>query len=54
MMEKTQCQSSGITFAVGSVRAQEAFSRFGIMDLLGRDHLFHNVDEAVAALAGKP
>jgi sulfate permease, SulP family len=57
MMEKTQCQSSGITFAVGrleSVRAQEAFSRFGIMDLLGRDHLFHNIDEAVAALAGKP
>ena len=57
MTEKTQCQSSGITFAVArleSVRAQEAFSRFGIMDLLGWDHLFHNADEAVTALAGKP
>jgi len=53
----TRCQSSGIAFAVArleSVRAQEAFSRFGIMDLLRQDHLFHSVDEAVTALATKP
>ena len=52
----TRCQTSGIDFAVArleSVRAQEAFSRFGIMDLLRQDHLFHSVDEAVTALAGK-
>src|SRR5260370_42152821 len=52
----TRGQTSGIDFAVArleSVRAQEAFSRFGIMDLLRQDHLFHSVDEAVTALAGK-
>ena len=51
------CRSSGIIFAVArleSVRAQEAFSRFGIIDLLGEDHLFHSVDEAITALARKP
>ncbi|WP_199175765.1 SulP family inorganic anion transporter [Telmatospirillum siberiense] len=48
------CQAAGIAFAVArleSVRAQEAFSRFGITDILGRDHLFHSVDEAVRTLA---
>jgi len=51
------CQSSGVIFAVArleSVRAQETFLRFGIMDLLGEDHLFHSVDEAIRALAAKP
>jgi sulfate permease, SulP family len=51
------CQGSGIVFAVArleSVRAQEAFSRLGIVDMIGQDHLFLSVDEAVKALAGKP
>lgn len=51
------CQSSGVIFAVArleSVRAQEAFSRFGIMDLVGADHVFHSVDEAIRALTAKP
>jgi MFS superfamily sulfate permease-like transporter len=51
------CQASGITFAVArleSVRAQEEFSRFGIVEILGEDHLFLSVDEAIKALAGKP
>jgi SulP family sulfate permease len=51
------CQASGLIFAVArleSVRAQAALSRFGIMDLLGEDHFFHSVDEAIRALAPKP
>ena len=51
------CQSSGMIFAVArleSVRAQQALFSFGIMDLLGEDHLFHSVDEAIRNLAAKP
>ncbi len=50
------CQGRGIALAVArleSVRAQEAFARFGILDILGPDHLFHSVDEAVRTLAGR-
>ncbi|HYM03495.1 MAG TPA: solute carrier family 23 protein, partial [Stellaceae bacterium] len=53
----SHCRASGIAFAVArleSLRAQEALSRFGIIDILGRDRLFHSVDEAVRSLAGKP
>ncbi len=49
------CRDSGVSFAVArleSVRAQEAFSRFGITDLLGEDHIFHSVDQAIGALTG--
>lgn len=49
-------RSLGCDFAVArleSVRAQTAFERFGLGELLGRDHLFHSVDEAVRAL-GQP
>jgi MFS superfamily sulfate permease-like transporter len=48
------CRSAGVTFAVSrleSVRAEQAFERFGLMELLGRDRLFHSVEEAVRALA---
>ena len=48
-----QCQSSGVVFAVArleSVRAQESFQRAGLMDLLGEDHFFHSVDEAIRAV----
>jgi MFS superfamily sulfate permease-like transporter len=34
-----------------SVRAQESFARQGLEALVGRDHLFHSVEEAVRALA---
>ena len=48
------CRSAGVTFAVSrleSVRAGQAFERFGLMELLGPDRLFHSVEEAVRALA---
>ena len=51
------CQASAMTFAVArleSIRAQEAFSKFGIIDLVGVDHVFSSVDEAIRALATHP
>jgi hypothetical protein len=51
-----QCRSKGVDFAVArleSVRAQEALDCFGVTALLGQDHLFHSVDEAIKALAKK-
>jgi SulP family sulfate permease len=36
-----------------SIRAQQAFERFGIYDVLPKDHIFHSVDQAIHALAGK-
>lgn len=50
-----QCRESHIEIAVArleSLRAQAAFERFGLYDVLPRDHIFHSVDEAVRALAG--
>jgi sulfate permease, SulP family len=46
-------QTANIRFAVArleSARAQAAFDRFGILDALGPDRLFHSVDEAVNRL----
>jgi SulP family sulfate permease len=46
-----------VIFAVArleSVRAQEAFLKYGIMDIIGEDHVFHSVDEAIRALATNP
>ncbi len=51
-----KARSEGMDFAVArleSVRAQAAFVRFGITDLLGDDHLFHSVEEAIRTLAGR-
>ena len=51
------CEASGVTVAVArleSLRAQAAFERFGIHDVLPRERVFHSVDEAVRTLAGKP
>lgn len=48
-----ECRKSGVDFAVArleSVRAQDAFLRFGITDLLGKDHLVHSVEEAITTL----
>jgi MFS superfamily sulfate permease-like transporter len=50
------CHAAGVIFAVArleSVRAQDAFATFGIMELLGEDRVFHSVDEAIRALAAK-
>jgi SulP family sulfate permease len=35
-----------------SVRAQESFARLGLFALIGRDHVFRSVQEAIDALAG--
>lgn len=35
-----------------SVRAQESFERLGLFALIGRDHVFRSVQEAIDALAG--
>jgi sulfate permease, SulP family len=51
-----QCHEDGVTVAIArleSTRAQEAFERFGIYDVLPKDHIFHSVNEAVHAL-GEP
>ena len=51
------CDASGVMVAVArleSLRAQDAFERFGIHDVLPRERVFHSVDEAVRTLAGKP
>jgi MFS superfamily sulfate permease-like transporter len=49
-----RCKTSGVRFAIArleSVRAQDALRRFGILDALGADHLFHSVEEAVTTLS---
>jgi MFS superfamily sulfate permease-like transporter len=49
-----ECRDQGVTVALArleSVRAQEAFERFAIYEMLPKDHVFHSVDEAVRKLA---
>jgi len=49
-----KCQEQGVVVAIArleSTRAQDAFERFGIYDVLPKDHIFHSVDQAVRALA---
>jgi sulfate permease, SulP family len=48
-----RCHSDGVDFAIArleSVRALDAMNRFGICTLLGPDHIFQSVDEAIKAL----
>jgi MFS superfamily sulfate permease-like transporter len=48
-----ECRTEGVTVAMArleSTRAQEAFARFGLYDVLPRDHIFFSVDEAVRKL----
>ncbi|MBR0869279.1 SulP family inorganic anion transporter [Bradyrhizobium tropiciagri] len=50
-----ECREQDVTVAVArleSTRAQDAFERFGLYDVLPRDHVFRSVDEAVRALSG--
>ena len=52
-----ECGTQGVTVAVArleSLRAQDAFERFGLYDVVPKDHVFHSVAEAVRALAGTP
>ncbi|MBC9882092.1 SulP family inorganic anion transporter [Bradyrhizobium sp. INPA01-394B] len=48
------CEAQGVTVALArleSVRAQDAFERFRLFDVLPKEHVFHSVDEAVRKLA---
>ncbi|QAU45552.1 SulP family inorganic anion transporter [Bradyrhizobium guangzhouense] len=48
------CNAQGVTVALArleSVRAQDAFERFRLFDVLPKEHVFHSVDEAVHKLA---
>ncbi|MGY4306836.1 SulP family sulfate permease [Bradyrhizobium sp. USDA 4369] len=50
-----QCNKDGIVFAVArleSLRAQEAFERFGLYEVLPRDRVFRSVDLALRKLRG--
>ena len=50
-----QCNKDGIVFAVArleSLRAQEAFERFGLYDVLPLDRVFRSVDLALRKLRG--
>jgi sulfate permease, SulP family len=52
-----QCRAEGVTVAMArleSTRAQEAFTRFELYDMLPKDHIFHSVDEAVRKLGKSP
>jgi MFS superfamily sulfate permease-like transporter len=53
-----KAHAAGMDFAVArleSVRAQAAFDRFGITELLGPDHVFRSVEEAIRTrLAAAP
>ena len=45
-----KCHADGVAFAIArleSIRAQDAMARFGIEDLLGPDHIFRSVEEAI-------
>jgi MFS superfamily sulfate permease-like transporter len=51
LIPRLRAQGVDIAFArLESVRAQENFARLGLEALIGKDHLFHSVEEAVAAL----
>jgi MFS superfamily sulfate permease-like transporter len=48
-----QLRGRGVDVAVArleSVRAQESFARLGLFALIGRDHVFRSVQEAIDAL----
>jgi MFS superfamily sulfate permease-like transporter len=48
-------RARGVDVAIArleSVRAQQSFERLGLFALLGRDHVFRSVQEAIEALAG--
>jgi sulfate permease, SulP family len=49
------CREAGVTIALArleSVKAQTAFTRLGLRELIGEDHIFDSVAAAVTALGG--
>ena len=51
-----RCHSQKVDFAVArleSIRAEESFRSFSLMELIGADRIFRSVEEAVRALNGK-
>lgn len=51
------CEAQGTVFAIArveSVRARAALERFGIVQAIGEDRIFHSVEQAVIQLAGAP
>jgi sulfate permease, SulP family len=55
LISRLRGEGVDIAFArLESVRAQESFARQGLKDLIGEDHLFHSVEEAVDALRPAP
>ena len=51
LIGRLRAEGVDIAFArLESVRAQESFARLGLEALIGKDHLFHSVEEAVVAL----
>jgi len=51
-----RCHADGIAFSIArleSVRAQDAVARFGIEEVLGPNHVFRSVEEAIRAF-GRP
>ena len=52
VVKRLRADGVDVAFArLESVRAQQSFARQGLATLVGRDHLFHSVEEAVRALA---
>jgi len=50
-VRRLRAEGVDVAFArLESVRAQESFARQGLEALVGRDHLFHSVEEAVESL----
>jgi sulfate permease, SulP family len=50
-----RCHADGIAFTIArleSIRAQDAVARFGIENVLGPDHVFRSVEEAIRAFGG--
>jgi len=51
------CREKGVAFAVArleSVAAQEAFERLGLRDMVGPDHIFDSVAQAIETLRSEP
>ena len=51
MVKRLRAEGVDVAFArLESLRAQQSFARQGLEALIGADHLFHSVEEAVQAL----
>jgi MFS superfamily sulfate permease-like transporter len=54
LVRRFRAEGVDVAFArLESVRAQESFARQGLEALVGRDHMFRSVQEAIAALTAK-